>query len=142
MSLPVAPAVGPQPSLPQLLCGSFGFLTAVLLLRLPLHRTTALVRLLHRLPLREPAQPRAARMVQAARAAGVWWPGRAACLETSLAASLAAAAQGYRLSWCLGVRFLPPPRVHHAWVETASGPTGEPETALPHGWPYATALRG
>ncbi|MEV7794520.1 lasso peptide biosynthesis B2 protein [Streptomyces sp. NPDC087512] len=141
MTLPVAPPAGPRPSVTQRLSGTLGFAAAVLLLRLPLRRTTALVRLLHRLPLREPTPARAARIVQAARSAGAWWPGRAACLETSLAATLAATAQGYRLSWCLGVRFLPPPRVHHAWVETTAGPAGEPETALPHGWPYATALR-
>ncbi|MET8567604.1 lasso peptide biosynthesis B2 protein [Streptomyces sp. NPDC004783] len=141
MTLPVAPPAGPRPSVTQRLSGTLGFAAAVLLLRLPLRRTTALVRLLHRLPLREPTPARAARIVQAARSAGAWWPGRAACLETSLAATLAATAQGYRLSWCLGVRFLPPPRVHHAWVETTAGPAGEPETALPHGWPYAAALR-
>ncbi|MFF0478722.1 lasso peptide biosynthesis B2 protein [Streptomyces sp. NPDC004284] len=141
MTLPVALPAGPRPSLIQRLSGTLGLAAAILLLRLPLRRVTALVRLLHCLPLREPAPARAERIVQAARSAGAWWPGRAACLETSLAATLAAAAQGHRLSWCLGVRFLPPPRIHHAWVETTAGPAGEPETALPHGWPYKTALR-
>ncbi|GAA4914153.1 hypothetical protein ACFPM3_22975 [Streptomyces coeruleoprunus] len=30
-----------------------------------------------------------------------WWPGRAACMETSLGAVLAAALFGRRLDWCL-----------------------------------------
>jgi hypothetical protein len=142
MTVPVAlPRGGPRPTPLQRLYGAVAFVTTVLLLRLPLRRATTLLRMLHRLPLREPAPRRAASIVGAVRSAGAWWPGRAACLETSLAASLAAVALGYRLSWCLGVRFLPPPRVYHAWVETTAGPVAEAEAAQPDGWPYVTALR-
>lgn len=51
-------------------------------------------------------------------------PGRAACLETSLAATLTAAARGRRVHWCLGARSAP--FATHAWIETAAGPAGEP----------------
>jgi hypothetical protein len=52
-----------------------------------------------------------------------WYPGRAACLEISLAAFIALALRGYRADWCIGCRL--GPAEAHAWIETASGPVGE-----------------
>ncbi|MFC9222993.1 lasso peptide biosynthesis B2 protein [Streptomyces hygroscopicus] len=67
-----------------------------------------------------------------------WWPGRAACMETSLGAVLAAALLGRRLDWCLGARFAPPPVEYHAWAELPGhGPVGEYTAA---GWHHHTAL--
>ncbi|MFI1742619.1 lasso peptide biosynthesis B2 protein [Streptomyces sioyaensis] len=127
-----------RPSLFQRLCGAIGFVIAVLMVRLPLRYTTMVFRLLHRLPLREPSPGQAEIIVFAARSAGTWWPGRAACMENSIAATVAAIVQGYRLYWCLGVRFMPPPRVYHAWVETSAGPIGE--GMYTEDWPYRAAL--
>lgn len=80
-------------------------------------------------------------LVAAARHAGRWWPGRIACLETSITAVLAAAACGRALTWCIGVRFAPPPDSHHAWCavpgpDGALLPVGEHTAA---GWHYHPA---
>ncbi|GAA2698412.1 MULTISPECIES: lasso peptide biosynthesis B2 protein [Actinosynnema] len=75
---------------------------ALLLLRLPLRHTTRVVRVARRAGRRHIAPKRAATLVAAVRHAGRWWPGRVACLETSLAACLAAALLGRELTWCLG----------------------------------------
>ena len=48
------------------------------------------------------------------------YPGRAACLEQSLAAVLLAAARGWRLDWCLGA--VADPYRFHAWVEAEARP--------------------
>ncbi len=56
----------------------------------------------------------AGRMVEAVRLAARWYPGRAACLERSLAAVLLAMALRRRLDWCLGA--VPDPYRFHAWV--------------------------
>jgi hypothetical protein len=60
---------------------------------------------------------RAERSVEALRRAARWYPGRAACLERSLAAVLLAAAVRRRLDWCLGSA--PDPFRFHSWVAVA-----------------------
>ena len=66
------------------------------------------------------------------------WPGRAACMETSLGSVLAAALLGRRLNWHIGARFTPPPVEYHAWAELPdTGPIGEYTAA---GWHHHTAL--
>lgn len=68
--------------------------------------------------------------------ADAWWPGRTACLETSLTLVKAAALAGQRLHGCLGARFDPP--ATHAWAQTTTGtPVGEPQGP----WPWTTTLR-
>jgi len=52
------------------------------------------------------------------------YPGRAACLEQSLAAVLLAAATRRRLDWCLGAAT--DPYRFHAWVEAAGRPVWSP----------------
>ncbi|MBL1120277.1 lasso peptide biosynthesis B2 protein [Streptomyces sp. 110] len=90
----------------------------------------ALALVLLRLPFRH--------TVRAVRHTARLWPGRAACMETSLGAVLAAALLGRRLTWCLGARFAPPPVEYHAWAELPGhGPVGE-YTA--DGWHRHTAL--
>ncbi|MFV2198214.1 lasso peptide biosynthesis B2 protein [Nocardiopsis sp. LOL_012] len=112
---------------------------AICLLRLPLRATIATIDTLHRLPLATPGAeaPALTRLVHACTRASALWPGRVACLETSLALVLAAAFTGRRLHWCLGGRFDPP--ATHAWAQHPDGtPVGEP-TDTP--WPWTTALR-
>jgi hypothetical protein len=55
-------------------------------------------------------------MLTEVRRAAALFPGRAACLEVSLASVLWAAARRRRLEWCWGVH--PYPYTFHAWVET------------------------
>jgi Transglutaminase-like superfamily/Coenzyme PQQ synthesis protein D (PqqD) len=99
-------------------------LTADVLLRCSFRRSVALVRLSRRSWCRStlPAW-RASGTVEAVRRAARWYPGRAACLERSLAAVLLAIAVRRRLDWCLGA--VPDPYRFHAWVAVV----GDPVTA-------------
>ncbi|WP_435109996.1 lasso peptide biosynthesis B2 protein [Nocardiopsis synnemataformans] len=118
---------------------ALAFICAICLLRLPFRTTIATIEILHRLPLTTPTttDPTLARLANACARAGAWWPGRAACLETSLTLVLAAVFTGRRLHWCLGGRFDPP--ATHAWAQTPDGtPIGEDDTTA---WPWTTALR-
>jgi hypothetical protein len=96
-------------------------LTADVLLRCSFRRSVALVRLSRRSWCRStlPAG-RASGTVEAVRRAARWYPGRAACLERSLAAVLLAIAMRRRLDWCLGA--VPDPYRCHSWVAIAGDP--------------------
>lgn len=75
-----------------------------------------------------PADPAA--LVTAVGWAVRCYPGRAACLEQSLAAVLLAAARRRSLDWCLGAAA--DPYRFHAWVEAAGRPVripGDPQSA-------------
>ncbi|MCP9209174.1 lasso peptide biosynthesis B2 protein [Streptomyces cucumeris] len=115
-----------------------GLALALALLRLPFRHTVRAVRWA-RWAGRRPLTPaKAEALVSAVRHTGRLWPGRAACMETSLGAVLAAALLGRRLNWCLGARFSPPPVEYHAWAELpGGGPVGEYTDA---GWHHYTAL--
>jgi hypothetical protein len=90
-------------------------------LRLPFRAPLALVRWSHRHPRRKPPDlGSAGRMVAAVSRASGYYPGRAACLEQSLAAVLLAALRRHQLTWCLGVAT--GPYRFHAWVEADGQP--------------------
>ncbi|AEM88725.1 lasso peptide biosynthesis B2 protein [Streptomyces violaceusniger] len=98
-------------------------------------RAARTARLVGRRPLTE---RHGQQLVEAVKWAGRRMPHRLACLETSLAAMLAAALLGRRLTWCVGVRFTPPPIEFHAWVALDNGdPVGEDTTA---GWHHRPAV--
>ncbi|MBW1603401.1 lasso peptide biosynthesis B2 protein [Streptomyces sp. JJ66] len=123
---------------PERLAAAFGFALALVLLRLPFRHTVRATCLARRVGRRPLASARAEALVGAVRHTARWWPGRAACMETSLGAVLAAALLGRRLTWHLGARFAPPPVEYHAWVELPGhGPVGEYTAA---GWHHHTAL--
>jgi hypothetical protein len=67
-----------------------------------------------------PSTLRAQRIVTAVTRAARYYPGRAACLELSLASVLLAAVLRQRLDWCLGSA--PDPYQFHAWVEREGKP--------------------
>jgi hypothetical protein len=96
-------------------------LLAVLLVRLPFRTACGLVRVSRRRWCRRvlPAE-RADTVVAAVRNAARWYPGRAACMELSLAAVLMAALSRQRLDWCLGA--IADPYRFHAWVEIEGRP--------------------
>jgi hypothetical protein len=72
----------------------------------------------------EPRQD-AERAVAARDWAARWFPGRAACLENSLAAFLFTALHGRNAAWCIGCRLQP--AESHAWIQDGNGnPSGEP----------------
>jgi len=123
---------------PERLAAAAGLALALVLLRLPFRHTVRAARLARRLGRRELDAARAEALVGAVRHTARWWPGRAACMETSLGAVLAAALLGRRLDWHLGARFAPPPVEYHAWAELPGhGPVGEYTAA---GWHHHTAL--
>ncbi|KAB7850347.1 lasso peptide biosynthesis B2 protein [Streptomyces mobaraensis] len=125
-------------TLGERLAAAVGLALALVLLRVPFRHTVRAARLARRLGRRELDAARAEALVGAVRHTARWWPGRAACMETSLGAVLAAALLGRRLDWCLGARFDPPPVEYHAWAELPGyGPVGEYTAA---GWHHHTAL--
>ncbi|MBO0611065.1 lasso peptide biosynthesis B2 protein [Myceligenerans salitolerans] len=65
-------------------------------------------------------------IIHAARRAASRWPGRAACLETSLTATWVAAFTGRAVTWCHGFRTQP--YEFHAWIEVDGRPVAEPST--------------
>ncbi|WP_062353560.1 lasso peptide biosynthesis B2 protein [Herbidospora yilanensis] len=106
-------AAGP-PGRPGFRAALFLAVAAAVLLLFPF-------RVAHRLALgagrnRRALDPATARRMVAdvGRAAG-WFPGRAACLQISLATVLWAGCRGRRADWCFGV--LPDPYTFHAWIE-------------------------
>jgi transglutaminase superfamily protein/coenzyme PQQ synthesis protein D (PqqD) len=106
-------------------------LLAVIFTRLPFQST---YRLVHstRKSWRQttPTWERASTIVAAVHLAARWYPGRAACLELSLAAVLLAALLCRRLDWCLGAAA--DPYRFHAWVETGGQPVPGPGNPAEH----------
>ncbi|MFB1044255.1 lasso peptide biosynthesis B2 protein [Streptomyces chrestomyceticus] len=125
-------------SFAERLAAAAGLALALALVRLPFRHTARAARLARRVGRRPLDAARAQALVGAVRHTSRLWPGRAACMETSLGAMLAAALLGRRLNWCLGARFAPPPVEYHAWAELAGGgPVGEYTVS---GWHHHAAL--
>nr|WP_209310863.1 lasso peptide biosynthesis B2 protein [Streptomyces spiramenti] len=104
---------------------------------LPIRVTLGWVTAAARFSRREPGAARAAALHTAVIRAGRRWPGRFACLEETLATTLAARLRGDRLTLCLGAR--PAPVAAHAWTETTTHIIGQSADDRP--WPYITAAR-
>lgn len=109
------------------LTGLAVFTAAVIMLRvLPFRTSLAVTRVVKRVLARRSAtQQDAKRAVNARDWAALWFPGRAACLENSMAACLFAALHGRNTAWCIGCRFQP--AESHSWLQDGKGkPVGEP----------------
>lgn len=104
------------------LVGAISLVTAYALMRLPFPVVTKTVTFVGRRA-RPASLPDGQAAVAAVRHAARWFPGRAACLETSLGAVIVARLHGRRLDWCIGARTLP--YAAHAWVEADRRPVGE-----------------
>jgi hypothetical protein len=104
-------------------------LLAVFLVRLPFRLACSLVRASRGRWCRTAVSAeQAGAIVTAVRRAAALYPGRAACMEVSLASVLIAALLRQRLDWCLGA--LSDPYRFHAWVEADGVPiptTPDPE---------------
>lgn len=101
-------------------------LATVLVRAAPLRLTLALARVAKRCTFRPATAEEATRTVAARDWTSRFLPGRAACLELSLAALLASALHGRSVDWCVGCRF--DPCESHAWIETEVQAVGEPNT--------------
>lgn len=111
----------PRPRWPRTWLALWVLLAACLVVRCsPFRYQLALVRATRRWCRRPADSGEAAVAVAAVSWAVRRYPGRAACLERSLAAVLLAAASRRRLDWCLGA--VADPYRFHAWVETEGHP--------------------
>lgn len=105
-------------------------LLAAGLLRLSFRRSLSLVRATRsNWCLREASPDHAEDIAAAVGRAARWYPGRAACLEQSLACVLLAALLRRRVLWCLGAE--PDPYRFHAWVEVNGTVVGDPAAPAP-----------
>ncbi|WP_433701333.1 lasso peptide biosynthesis B2 protein [Nocardiopsis sp. CA-288880] len=122
MALPSEPSR--RPRLRRRILGIIGFWSAVVLLRLPLKHSVATLTALKSRTRTPASSSEAADAVAAARSAARWYPGRAACLELSLAAALTAILMRRAVDWIIGARMMP--YAAHAWIEAQGTPIGEP----------------
>lgn len=128
MTIPMAlPAPPQRPPLPDRLTALAALAAATTLIRVAPLRVTLTIARLAKCAARRPATAaEAARLLAARDWAGQFYLGRAACLEMSLAAFLAACLRGRAVDWCMGCRF--DPCESHAWIEADQQPISEPET--------------
>ncbi|MEU2453887.1 lasso peptide biosynthesis B2 protein [Streptomyces sp. NPDC012765] len=126
-----------RPTVGSRMAGGLGLAAALLLLSLfPIRHVIAVARAAARLPGRPARVQDAEAVLAAVRNAGIWWPGRVACLEESLAVHLAAAFMGRPVRWVLGARF--EPHGAHAWVVADGHVIGQDERDRV--WPYLPVL--
>jgi hypothetical protein len=118
--------VGTRVGTADKLTGLASFTAAVVLLRaLPFRTVLTTAGLLKHLARRTADEREAERAIAARDWAMRWFPGRAACLENSLAAFIFVTLHGRGVDWCIGCRFLP--AESHAWIQINSRPVGEPD---------------
>jgi hypothetical protein len=129
----LAAAESASPTLMEVVASATAIATVLLLKALGRHertirRLTTLLEGIALLPIRAATLGEAERGVIHIRRMGRWFPGRVACLEESVAATVALALLGRSVTWCHGVAS-DPVRLH-AWVQTrrddTSAPAAEP----------------
>lgn len=64
------------------------------------------------------------RSILAVRHMARLWPARVACLEESIAGTLALALEGRQVTWCHGIAT--GPIALHAWIEVGGFPVAQP----------------
>lgn len=102
---------------------------ALLMVRLPFGLTVKAIQRARRLHCQQEAtMAQVAAMINAVRRAARWYPGRAACLEVSLATVTAMMLVGRRADLVIGVA--DDPHRFHAWVETGGVPVVEPAAPI------------
>ncbi|MEU9158111.1 lasso peptide biosynthesis B2 protein [Streptomyces sp. NPDC048417] len=121
LNRPVPDVVPAAPTLRLRLLSGAALFLALCLMRLPLRIRMALVGQVGILPVAS-GQRTAATHTAVLRIRPVWWPGRIACMEVSLATVIALALGGRRAHWVLGARHRPSEA--HAWVWTPDGAVG------------------
>ncbi|MCX5401313.1 lasso peptide biosynthesis B2 protein [Streptomyces sp. NBC_00102] len=120
------------------IAGLLGLTTALILLRCaPIRISIAVAGALGRTNRPAASGEQADLLFHAVRHSGRFWPGRAACLEESLAAYVAAILRGRRVTWVIGARTAP--AAAHAWIEAGGEVVGQ--DLADRLWPYAPALR-
>ncbi|MFF9089931.1 lasso peptide biosynthesis B2 protein [Streptomyces sp. NPDC014991] len=120
--LPADPSrEGRSPVRRTLPVGLLGLLVALVLIRLPFRTLLRVVRwTLHRWCRQEATAAQAAAALATVRQAAARYPGRAACLETSLASLVLLALSRRRVTWCIGTAA--DPCRFHAWIQAQDVP--------------------
>jgi hypothetical protein len=128
MSIPMAvPGEVPRPPLADRITAIAALALATALVQVaPLRITLAVAHLAKRTTRRASTAAEAEHTIAARNWAARFFPGRAACLEMSLAAHLASCLRRRAVDWCIGCRF--DPCESHAWIEADAQPAGEPTT--------------
>lgn len=117
----MVPAARPTALVGDRLVAAAALALSLAVSRWPLRRQIAAVRLLRGLPFAHRDRLEAL-YTAVLSVVPSWWPGRIACVETSLATVLAAALTGHQARWVLGARFLPD--AAHAWAVVPGGVVG------------------
>jgi hypothetical protein len=126
MTMPMAlPPAAPGPPLGDRLIAIVAHVLVYVLIRLPFPTLRSALGWVGERCARDATPAEAEIAVAAARWAGHWMPGRAACLENAVTAMLTAAARRRRVRVCVGARTQP--YAVHAWTATEAGPAGEPD---------------
>ncbi|MFE0190720.1 lasso peptide biosynthesis B2 protein [Streptomyces sp. NPDC058989] len=134
---PVLPVDAPL-ALADRAAATLAMAAALVLLRCtPIRISIAVARAVARIPASPATTERADHLFAAVRRTHSLWPGRAACLEESLACYLAARLRGHRITWVIGARTSP--AAAHAWNEAGGEVIGQ--RTGDRIWPYAPALR-
>jgi hypothetical protein len=121
------PARVPRPPLADAATAVAALIAASVVLRVAPLRLTLVLARTARACTREPSTSQEAQRAVAAHDwATRYFPGRAACLERSLAVFLASCSRRRRVAWCIGARF--DPCESHAWIEVEGRAIGEPDT--------------
>ncbi|MFG2635652.1 lasso peptide biosynthesis B2 protein [Streptomyces sp. NPDC048362] len=123
---PRSSPTGRPPTRHDLVAGLLGLLLALLLIRLPFRTLLRVVDWTERRWCRREATvEHGEAALGAVRRAAALYPGRAACLEDSLASLMTLALRGRRAVWCIGTAV--DPCRFHAWIETRGIPITAPD---------------
>jgi hypothetical protein len=138
--VPMAPPAGSERpmGIADRLTGAGGMILALVLVRLPFGLCLRLMLTVKKRTPRAASYDEAMVAVLATQRISRFFPGRVACLELSLAATVACAMRGRQLDWCLGTST--DPLRFHAWVE-AGGRTVIHPSDEPADRSYRVALR-
>lgn len=125
MSIPMTLGETPvRPHLVRVVAATVGVCLAVALLRcLPFRVVLIMARGMKAPTWRAGGRAELQRIIAARDWAVSWFPGRATCLDQSLAAFLSCVFAGIKVDWCIGCRF--GPCESHAWIEHDDHPIGE-----------------
>jgi hypothetical protein len=139
MSVPMVPMeyTGPLPARHKL-TGVIGLLTAVAVIKTPFWFWIGLIRIGRRITPRRASAHQTLMLIEGVRWAGKLWPGRCACLESSLGAYFTGVLFRKAPTWCYGAAFWP--IRFHAWNEANNVPIGQVVDPAKE-WPYQTFLR-
>lgn len=138
----VAVAASPEPARSlhpaDGLTGFTALLVTLVLIRLPFWLCLRVIRTLKRIARRAATYDETMPVILAIRQIARFSPGRMACLELSLAATVASALRGRRVEWCIGTSS--DPLRFHAWVEAGNRMVVHPSDE-PADRSYRVALR-